>query len=95
MRVRSRVCVILRCSSEAVKNLWEAMSVVCTACIRYVWELYFLHAFLKFKRGMPTVSAMATPLLDILLRIYSAVIRVLAINSRKMKEMVDFFFVLQ
>ena len=28
VRARPRVCVIMRCSSEAVKNLWEAMSVV-------------------------------------------------------------------
>ena len=45
--------------------------------------------------GMPAVSAMTMPLRVYMLRIYSATIFVLTINSRKMKEMVDFFFVLQ
>ena len=40
---------------------------------------------------MPAVSSTTTPLRVYVLRIYSAAILVLAINSRKMKEMVDFF----
>ena len=51
----------------------------------------FFHVFLKFKRGMPTVSSMTTPLRVCMLQIYSAVTLVLAINSLKMKQMVDFF----
>ena len=49
MRVRPSicVCVIMRCLSEAAINLWEAMSVVCTACI-YTGAAFF-HEFLKFK----------------------------------------------
>ena len=57
----------------------------------FVREPYFLHSFLKFKRGMPAVSFMTSPLREYMLRIYSAVIFVLAINSQKMKEMFDFF----
>ena len=57
-------------------------------------ELHFLYALLKLKRCMPAVSAMTTPLHVYMLRIYSAAILVLAINSRKMKEMVDFFVLL-
>ena len=45
-----RVFVVMLCSSEAVKNLWEAMSVVCTACI--CTEAVFFHVFLKFKKGL-------------------------------------------
>ena len=84
MRVRLRACVIMRCSSKAVKNLSKVKSVVRTAC--YVREPYFLHAFLKFKRGISAVNSMTTPVREYMLRIYSAVILVLAINSRKMKE---------
>ena len=40
---------------------------------------------------MPAVSSMTTPLRVCMLRIYSAVILVLAITSLKMKQMVDFF----
>ena len=40
---------------------------------------------------MPAVSPMTTPLRVSTLRIYSAVILVLALNSLKIKEMVDFF----
>ena len=47
--------------------------------------------FLKFKRGMPAVSSMTTPLRVYMLRICSVVILVLTINSLKMKQMVDFF----
>ena len=50
----------------------------------------FFHLFLKFKRGMPAVSFLTTPLRVYVLRIYRAVILVLAINSLKMK-MIDFF----
>ena len=47
--------------------------------------------FLKFKRGTPVVSSMTTPLRVNMIRVYSAVIIVLAINSLNMKQMVDFF----
>ena len=63
VRARPRVCVIMPCSSEAVKNLWEAMSVyytVCTACIYTRAVLFYL--FPKIKRGMAAVSSVATPL---------------------------------
>ena len=95
MRTRPRACVIMRCSSEAVKNLWEAISVACTACI-YTGTVFF-HVFLKFKRGMAAVCSMTTPMRVYrpTLRIYSAVILVLAIGSLKMKQTFDFFFVLQ
>ena len=61
---------------------------VCTASI-YAGAVFF-HAFLKFKRGLPSLSTMITPVraYDIL-RIYSAVILLLAINSLKMKQ-IDF-----
>ena len=55
----------------------------------------FFQVFLKFKRSMPAVSSMTTPLRVYMLRIYGAAILVLAINSLNMKQMVDFFFVLQ
>ena len=86
-----RVCVIVRCSSEAVKNLWGAMSVVCISCI-YTGAAFF-HLFPKMKRGMAAVSS-ATPLRVYMLRTCSAVILVLAISSLKMKQMVVCFFVL-
>ena len=89
MRAESRVRVIMRCSSEAVKRLWEAMSVVCSTCI-YTGAAFF-HVFLKFKRGMLVVSSMTTPLRKHMIRIYSVVILVLTIKSLKMKQMVDFF----
>ena len=81
VRARLRVCVIMRCSSEAVKNLWEAMSIACTVCI-YTGAVFF-HVFLNFKRGIPAVSSMTTPLRVDMLQIYSAVILVLVINSLK------------
>ena len=84
MRVRPRAWVIMRCSSEAVKNLWEAMSKVCTACI-YTRAVFF-HVFPKIKMGMAAVSSTATPLRVYMPRIYSAVILVLAINLLKMKQ---------
>ena len=40
---------------------------------------------------MPAVSSMTAPLRVCMLRIYSAVILVLAINSLKMKQMVNCF----
>ena len=79
----------MRCSSEAVKNLWEAMNVVCAACI-YTGALFF-HLFPKIKKGMTAVSSVATSLRVYVLRTYSAVILVLAINSLKIKQMVVFF----
>ena len=82
---------MMRCSSEAVKNLWEAKSVVCTACI-YTGAVFF-QLFPKIKRGIAAVSSMATPLHVYMLRPYSAVILVLAINSLKMKQVVVFFYV--
>ena len=51
----------------------------------------FFSCFVKFKRGMPSVSSMTSPLRVCMLRIYWAVILVLAINSLKMKQM-DVFF---
>ena len=57
----------------------------------YILQPYFFHVFPKFKRGMPTVSSMTAPLRAYMLRIYSAVILVMAMNSLKMKQMVDFF----
>ena len=42
------------------KNLREAMSVVCTACI-YTGTI-LSDVLLKFKRGMPVVSSITTPL---------------------------------
>ena len=56
----------------------------------YILKPYFFHVFLKLKSGMPAVSSMTTSL-RVMLRIYSAVIFVPAINSLKMKQMVDFF----
>ena len=44
---------------------------------------------------MLAVSSMTTTLRVHMLRIYSVVILVLTMNSLKMKQMVDFFFVLQ
>ena len=79
----------MRCSSEAVQNLWEAMSVACTTCIYN--RAAFFHLLPKIKRGMATVRSVATPLRVYMLRTYSAVILVLAINSFKMKQMVNFF----
>ena len=86
---RSASCVIMRCSSEAVKRLWEAMSVVCGTCI-YTGDVFF-HVFPKFKRGMIAVGSMTMPLRVHMLRIYSVVILMLPIKSLKMKQMVDFF----
>ena len=83
---RSASCVIMRCSSEAVKNLWEAKSVVRTACVYTGAE--FFHLFPKIKRS---ISSVATPLRVHMLRTYSAVVLVLAINSLKMKQMIVFF----
>ena len=59
--------------------------------ILYIQELYFLHVFPNFKRSMPAVSSMTAPLRVYMLRIYGAVILVLAIDSLKMKQKVDFF----
>ena len=67
------------------------MSVVCTACRPTYTGAVFFHVFLKFEKGMPAVSSMTTPLRVYMLQIYSAVILVLAINSLKMKQMVDLF----
>ena len=53
------------------------------------WSHIFSH--LKFKRGMPAVSSMTTPLRVYMLLIYSVVILVLVMNALKMKQMVDFF----
>ena len=62
--------------------------------ITYTGAVFF-YVFLKFKRGMPAVSSMTTPLRVYrpMLRIYSAVILVLAINSLTMKQigLLDFF----
>ena len=72
----------MRCSLEAVKNLWEAMSVVSSMHRLSIYTgAVFFHVFLKFKRGMPAVSSMTTPLRIYLLQIYSAAFLVLAINS--------------
>ena len=60
MRGRPRACVIMRCSSEAIKNLMEAMSIVCTACL--CTGAVFFACVSKIQEGMPAVSAMATPL---------------------------------
>ena len=38
------------------------MSEVCTACIPVYTGVVFFHVFLKFKRGMATVSSMTTQL---------------------------------
>ena len=73
------------------KKLWEAISVACTFCA-FTGTVFF-HVFLKFKRGMPAVSFMTTQMRVYTLRIYSAVILVLAINSLKMKQIFNFFFV--
>ena len=51
----------------------------------------FFHVFLKFKRGMPAVSSMPTPLRKHMLPIYSFVIVVLTIKSLKVKQMIVFF----
>ena len=95
VRVRPRVCVIMRCSSEAVTDLWEAMNVqcsrLCTACIYRPTRAVFFHVFLKFKRGMPAVSSKTTSLRVYMLQNYSAVILVLAVRSLKIKQMVNFF----
>ena len=89
VHARPHVCVIMRCQSEAVKNLWEATNVICTTCI-CTGAIFFL-VFLKLKRGMSAVSSMAMPLRVYMLRTCSAVILVLAVvNSLKMKQMVDF-----
>ena len=55
-------------------------------------EPYFFHVFLQFKSGMPAVSYTTTPLRVYMLRNYGAVILVLAINSLKMKQMIDVLF---
>ena len=73
----------MQCSSEIAKRLWYA-ALVYTGAV-------FFHVFLKFKRGMLTVSSMTAPLREHMLRIYSAVILELAIKSLKMKQMVDCF----
>ena len=83
--------MIMRCSSEAVKRLRKAISVVCSNCT-YNGAVFF-HVFLKFKRGMPVVSSMVPLLRKHMLRIYGVAILVLTIKSLKMKQMVDFFFV--
>ena len=86
------VCVIMRCSSEAVNNLWEAVNAVCTAFIYNIGAVFF--ECVSFKRGMSTVSCMTTSLYHascIMFRIYSAAILVLAINALMMKQTVDFF----
>ena len=57
----------------------------------YILEPHFFHVSLKFKRGTPAVSSMTSPLRVCMLRIYSAVILALAINSLKIKQMVNFF----
>ena len=67
------------------------MSVVCTDCI-YTGAVFF-RVFPKFERDMPAVSSMTAPL-RVMLRIYSAVVLVLAINSTK-NETNGCFFVLQ
>ena len=103
MRARPLVRVIVRCLSEAVKNLWEAMSVICIACVDmptihvYNTRAVFFHLFPKIKRCMAAVSSVATSLRVYVLRTYSAVILVLArpMNSLKMKQMVVFCFLLQ
>ena len=81
----------MRCLSEAVTNLWEAMSVVCTLCMLN-GAIYF-YLFPKIEWGMAAVSSMVPPL-----RLYRPMLRtvilVLAINSLKMKQMF-FLFVLQ
>ena len=60
MRVQPCVCDYAVFVGDC-KNLWEAMNVVCTACI-YTGTLFF-HEFLKCERGMPaSVSSMTTPL---------------------------------
>ena len=77
----------MQCSSEAVKNLRK----VCTACILYIYWNRIFSCVSKIKRGMLAVSSVTTPLRVYTLRIYGAIILVLAINSLKMKQMVDFF----
>ena len=67
------------------------MSVAYTACRPIYTRAVFFHVFLKFEKGMPAVSSRTTPLRVYMLQIYSAVILVLAINSLKMKQMVDLF----
>ena len=57
---------------------------------RLYWSRIF-RAFSKFKRGMPAVNSMTTPL-RVMLRVDSVVIFVLAINSLKMKQMAVFFY---
>ena len=47
---------------------------------------------LKFKSGTPAVISMTTPLRVYMLRIYSAVILVLVINSLKIKKWLIFCF---
>ena len=76
---------------EDRKKFVGALSVVFTACIYRPTGAVFFQVFLKFKRGMLAVSSMTTPLRVGMLRIYSAAILVLAINSLKMKQTVDFF----
>ena len=67
------------------------MSAICTrtACT-YTGVVFF--SCVKFKIGMPAVSFITMPSACIILRIYRAVILVLAMNSLKMKQMVDFLF---
>ena len=57
----------------------------------YIYWSGIFHVFLKFKRGMPAVSSMTTPLRVHMLWIYSVVILVLTITSLKTKQMIDFF----
>ena len=40
LRINASACVIMRCSLEAVKYLWKAISVVYTACI-YTRAVFF------------------------------------------------------
>ena len=82
----------MRCLSEAIKRLWEVMSVVCSTSI-YAGVVFF-HVFRKFKRGMLSVFSMTKPLRVHMLQIYRDVIFVLTIKSPKMIQMV-YFFVLQ
>ena len=67
------------------------MSAAYSTPLVYITGTVFFYVFLKFKRGMPAVCSMTMPLRIYMLRIYSAVILVLAIISSKMKQMIDFF----
>ena len=59
-------------------------------CLYIYWSRIFF-GFLKFKRGMCAVSSTTTTLRVCIFRISSVVNLVLAMNSLKMKQMVDFF----